>query len=310
MATTKKSTTPKTGKKKASPKKKSTKAKKKTTSKRFSYSSLVIILIALAMFFFLKNKKDSDIIEEINTENTTDSIQNLLFDQYKLDHYYPKTLENNTTLVEHLAYSLAYNEEHEQADWVLYELTKEEVEDKKFPRKDNFKADPSPSISSASPQDYYKSGYDRGHLCPAADNRWSAQAMDQSFYMSNMSPQAPELNRKIWKDLEEQVRDWALQYEKLYIVTGPILNDGVRTKIGDNQVSVPNYYYKVVADLTGDNIKGVGFIFSNGQNNGQLKNFAFPIDMIEERTNIDFFYKLDDDIEKKFETEFKIEDWF
>jgi endonuclease G len=313
MATSKKNTKKKPPQKK-NPAKKSKKTKKteKKVKKRLNYSTIVIILITLAIFIFLKTRDDDKSmgsIDSLNTQVQTETTTTGL-DAYELAYYYPTANLNNGGIVEHLAYSLDYNEDHEQADWVFYELTKEEVLNKAVPRKDKFISDPSQSITSASPKDYYKSGYDRGHLCPAADNRWSQQAMEESFYMSNMTPQHPDLNRKIWAELEKQVRDWAIENGKVYVATGPILNDGIKVKIGSNQVSVPNYYYKVVADLSGDEIKGVGFIFSNGENNGQLKNYAFPIDMIEERTNIDFFYKLDDTIEKKIETEFKMEDWF
>lgn len=317
MATQKKTTKKKTTNNKKAPSKKSASTKRKSskktsskkTRKRLSYSTVTIVIIAVATFFFLNSREDHDIIEDINIEaQATEERLNL--DEHVLSYYYPSSNLSNGGLVEHEAYSLDYNEDHEQADWVFYELTKDEVLNKKVVRKDNFKTDPSTSISSALPTDYYKSGYDRGHLCPAADNRWSAQAMEESFYMSNMTPQHPDLNRKIWADLEDLIRDWAIENGKIFIATGPVLADGIKMKIGKSKVSVPNYYYKIVADLSGDDIKGVGFIFSNGENNGELKYYAFPIDMIEERTNIDFFYKLDDEIEKKIETDFKIEDWF
>ncbi len=296
-------------KKTSTTKKRSTKKKtEKKINRRLSYSSLIIIIIAVFIFFYLGRKDEPDIIEEVNKQDQ--SIDMTKLDGNELSFYYPTADLSNGGIVEHLAYSLDYNEDHEQADWVFYELTRDEVEKKIAKRKDNFKPDPSATISSALPTDYRKSGYDRGHLCPAADNRWSEEAMDQSFYMSNMSPQHPDLNRKIWAELEEQVRQWAVENEKVYVATGPLLNDGFKYKIGESGVSVPNYFYKVVADLTGDEIKGIGFIFSNGENNGELKNYAFPIDMIEERTKIDFFYKLDEEIQTQIESEVVIEDWF
>ena len=316
MATKKKSNTKATSKKrtskKAAPKqKKNTKKKiQKKVHKRLNYSTLIIITIAIITFFYLNSRDNRDSIEEVMKQESQEINQGDLLDGKELAYYYPTADLTNGGIVEHLAYSFDYNEDHEQADWVFYELTKSEVLNQKVLRKDNFSQDPSTTISSALPTDYYKSGYDRGHLCPAADNKWSAQAMDQSFYMSNMTPQHPDLNRKIWAELEKKVREWAVANEKVYVATGPILADGFKHKIGKSQVSVPNYYYKVVADLTGDEIKGVGFIFTNSENNGQLKYYAFPIDMIEERTNIDFFPKLDEEVQKQIETEFNIEEWF
>lgn len=322
MAT--KKTITKSSPKKKSPAKKKAKKKnnKKQTSRRFGYSTLIIIVIAVLIFFYMNRNDKVDIMNQIENQQSDHVVQtevvkeevttngNKALDGEKLSFYYPSSNLSNGGIVEHLAYSLDYNEDYEQSDWIFYELTKNEVINKKVPRKDKFAKDPDTSITSALPDDYYKSGYDRGHLCPAADNRWAQQAMDESFYMSNMSPQDPDLNRKIWADLEEKVREWAIENEKVYVATGPILADGFKKKIGKSGVSVPYYFYKVVADLTGDEIKGVGFIFVNGENNGELKNFAFPIDLIEERTKIDFFPNLDDKIENQIETDFEIEDWF
>lgn len=330
MAT--KKTTKKASPKKKSPVKKKTKKKinKKSSSKKLSYSTLIIIAVVVLMFFYINRNDKPDIINQIQEQQSDKVSQTELIEskvdedildqiieeksevitQKDLSFYYPSSNLTNGGIVSHLAYSLDYNEDYEQADWVLYELTKAEVLNKKVPRKDKFVKDPSTSISSALPTDYYKSGYDRGHLCPAADNRWSQDAMDQSFYMSNMTPQHPDLNRKIWAELEEKVREWAIENEQVYVVTGPILADGFKSKIGKSNVAIPNYFYKVVADLTGDEIKGVGFIFVNGENNGELKYYACSIDMVEERTKIDFFPQMSDVIEKQIETDFVVEDWF
>lgn len=308
--------------KKTQTKKKPKKKSKIKSSKRISYSTIIIIIIVLLAFFYLhKCRKDNAIDqviqqttvtkeEPVTKESSEIKIKPNLLDSKELSLYYPSANLTNGGIVEHLAYSLDYNEDYEQADWVFYELTKAEVLNKKVPRKDKFIPDPSATISSALATDYYKSGYDRGHLCPAADNRWSQTAMEESFYMSNMSPQHPDLNRKIWAELEDKVRDWAVFNEKVFVATGPILADGYKLKIGKSNVAVPNYFYKVVADLTGSEIKGVGFIFVNGQNNGELKYYATSIDMVEERTKIDFFPKLDQKIQKQIESDFKVEDWF
>lgn len=316
---------------KSSPKKKSpTKAKKKAKKKnikkqstrKLSFSTLIIVVIVLTIYFFMNKNNKGDIIKEIENQQSDVVVQEEHVDDIDaiieqnvveskdLSFYYPSSNLTNGGIVEHLAYSLDYNEDYEQADWVFYELTKEEVLNKKVPRKDKFAKDPISSISSALATDYAKSGYDRGHLCPAADNRWSKQAMEQSFYMSNMSPQSPDLNRKIWAELEDKVREWAVENEEVYVVTGPILADGFKEKIGKSKVAVPNYFYKVVADLSGDQIKGVGFIFVNGENNGELKYYACTIDMVEERTKIDFFPQLNDSIEQQIETDYVLEDWF
>ena len=127
-------------------------------------------------------------------------------------------VEEGEVVIRHVGYTLSYNEIHEQANWVAYELTAEEVAGE-VERKDAFRADPEVESGSAALADYRGSGYDRGHLAPVADMKWSAEAMAESFYMSNMSPQKPEFNRGIWKKLEMKVRGWATREEAVLIVT-------------------------------------------------------------------------------------------
>ena len=214
---------------------------------------------------------------------------------------------NGEQLVNHLGYSLSYNEKHEQANWVLYELTIDEVLGS-VKRKDQFRSDPNVKTGTASLSDYKRSGYDRGHLAPAADMKWSSKAMSESFFMSNMSPQAPSFNRGIWKKLENLIRQWAVENESLYIVTGGILIDGLKT-IGSNEVSVPDYFYKVILDNETSDLKAIGFIIPNKKSSKLLFEYAISVDDVEKKTGIDFFYLLPDVIQDKIEQELSIRKW-
>jgi endonuclease G, mitochondrial len=211
----------------------------------------------------------------------------------------PKPLYDEQ-VVNHFAYSLSYNENHEQANWVFYELTINEVLGS-FKRKDQFRSDPNIKSGSASLADYKGSGFDRGHLAPAADMKWSAKSMSESFFMSNMSPQTPSFNRGIWKKLESKVRGWAKENESIYIVTGGVLKGFLNT-IGKNKVSVPKYYYKVILDYKKPEIKGIGFILPNVKGNKSIDSYKVSIDEVEKFTGIDFFYLLPDSIEEKIES--------
>ena len=124
------------------------------------------------------------------------------------DNYfnYLPSQQSNGQIVHHANYTLQYNEEHEQASWVAYRLTSHHLQNPSTKRKDNFRSDPKVKTGSATLSDYKGSGYDRGHLAPAADFKWSSTAMSESFYMSNMSPQVPGFNRGIWKKLESKIR--------------------------------------------------------------------------------------------------------
>lgn len=200
-------------------------------------------------------------------------------------------------IVKHTYYTLAYSEEHEQAYWVYYELAPEFINGGQS-RTDDFRADPMVSTGSATLNDYKGSGYDRGHLCPAADMALNKISMSESFYLSNMSPQVPGFNRGIWSSVEDQVRQWALDYQKLYVVTGPIFKDN-KGKIGQEEVTVPGYYYKVLFD---GKDKMIGLILPNASSSSKLDQFVVTVDEIEKETGVDFFPGLDDKKEEQLES--------
>lgn len=220
----------------------------------------------------------------------------------------PKT-GSKDKLITHTGYTLLYNEKHEQASWVAYELTKAETISK-FDRTDKFQVDPMVKTGTADGKDYEGCGYDRGHLAPAADMCWSEITADESFYYSNMSPQAPSFNRGLWKRTEKLVRDWAAENGSLYIVTGPVLSKGLKT-IGKNQVSVPDYYYKVILDYSNPDVKAIGFVMPNDtlKNPNSPSRYAVAIDSVEKLTGIDFFSALPDDQEALIEKTLCIDCW-
>jgi endonuclease G len=210
-------------------------------------------------------------------------------------------------LVTHQAYAFYYSEFHEQPYWVKYILTKSMLENPTCKRKNNFRSDPKVSTFSASLEDYSGSGYDRGHLCPAKDMEYSKEAMSQSFFMSNMSPQHPSLNRGRWKSLESKVRQWSLSHDSLIIYCGGIL-DSINLKIGPNNVSVPKYYYKVVFSI--HKKKAIAFIMPNKKCDYDLIDYAVSVDSVESLIHFDLFDNLSPEIQKTFESESDIKFWF
>lgn len=232
---------------------------------------------------------------------TYSQLPDSLRDKFEIPKY-----STNDVLIMHKGFSLVYNEKHEQASWVAYELTAEETV-KSFERSNKFLEDPLVSSGTATDEDYSSSGYDRGHLAPAADMSWSEQTMRESFFYSNMSPQTPSFNRGIWKKLEEKVRDWATEYKQLFVVTGPILSDTLSLSIGINKVTVPRYYYKVLCDTL--NKKGIGFVLPNSASSLPLNSFAISIDSVEVLTGINFFPTLSKKDEVIYEKQVCIECW-
>ncbi len=204
---------------------------------------------------------------------------------------------NDEQVIQRTAYTFTYNEAHEQANWVAYILTKSHL-GSGVERSNKFMPDPLVSSQTATNADYAKSGYDRGHLAPAADMSWSLQVMQESFYFSNMSPQLPGFNRGIWKVLEEKVRDWALLYDTLYVVTGPVLEPGLPT-IGPNNVSVPKAYFKAL--VAPKQHKGIAFLMPHAKSTASILEFSITIDALEELINRDLFFQLPDHLEVAIE---------
>ncbi len=198
-------------------------------------------------------------------------------------------------------YALGYSEQHEQPLWVAYTLTADEVRKKTASRTDDFRVDPYISTGSARQEDYAKSGFDRGHLAPAADMAWSSKTMSESFYFSNMSPQNPDFNRGIWRLLEEKVRDWAVDHGTLHIVTGPVFDPDPKS-IGANRVTIPHAYYKVIYAPNAKPPAMLGFVLPNAGSKRPLADFAVTVDAVEAMTGLDFFSILNSDLEGKSDT--------
>ena len=246
-----------------------------------------------------------------NTSTTAPSQAELeAFDLYftaAFDFMWPK-YSTNETIIERPYYTIRYSEPHEQAIWVAYKLSADSLNQETYERKDNFREDPRVRTESASLADYKGSGYDRGHLAPAADFSYDEFALSQSFYMSNMSPQNPSFNRGIWKKLETQVREWAMENDHIYVVTGPVLSNNLAT-IGKNEVAVPKYYYKIVLDIQQPEIKAIAFLMKNEGSKADLSTFVVTIDSLEKLTGLDFFPTMPDEMENMLESSKSTTSW-
>ncbi len=224
--------------------------------------------------------------------------------------------------IEHTALFLEYSEEHEQARWVAH-VIHPLIKEGRVRRTNDFRADPQVSSGSAEEADYFLKdllpdstyeydgyGYDRGHLAPSADFRWSAKALSESYFYSNMSPQRPEFNQKRWAELENFLRGYVIENEvPLFVVTGPVLRpDLPKVKRSVNGLSLPDTYFKAILDL--ENQRSIGFIMENKGLQEPIETFAVSIDEVEAITGLDFFSKLPDSKEEALENTLVKEDWF
>lgn len=214
-------------------------------------------------------------------------------------------------LIRHSSYICSFNTNRLTPNYVAWCLTPERVNGK-TKRTDYFDEDPTiPANYRVRHGDYSGSRFDRGHMCPAADNRQSLAAMTECFYMTNMCPQNHALNTGAWNDLEVQCRSWARNYKKIYIAAGPIYKSSNPQRIGRRKnirVAVPDQFFKVVL-MMGKTPKAIGFIYDNRNVTDDIRNHAVSVDKIERMTGIDFFPQLDDAIEKKVEAECKPAAW-
>lgn len=264
--------------------------------KRTLYSILAALLI-IAVFgyeFVLEEQESKEIIEEgkVIKDDTN-------------DYFLPSSTTGQ--IVHHKNYSLSYNETHEQAEWVAYELKKSHLSSTNFKRP-YFEIDKAVKTGAAHWRNYKQSGYDRGHLCPAGDRRFSKEAHDETFLTSNISPQEHQFNAGIWNTLEQKVRYWARKYDGVFVVTGGVLKGNMKT-IGDEDVSVPNQFYKVLIDYNSESTKMIAFLMPHKDSNQPLYKFVVSVDEIEELTGIDFFSELDDSIENKLEASSSYKGW-
>ncbi len=204
-------------------------------------------------------------------------------------------------------YSLSYNEEHEVANWVAYPLGHAQIHSC-VSRANSFQADPLITTGSATLLDYKESGFDRGHLLPAGDMKFTKEAMKDTFYMSNMTPQPAKFNRGRWSMLENLMRAWALKYEQIWIVTGPVLKKNL-PQIGMSKVSVPFEYFKAIIRREGNSYKGIAFLMNTDVPYPNLNTYTLSINQVEDYSGIDFFPFLSDEIEEEVESEVNMEDW-
>ena len=207
-------------------------------------------------------------------------------------------------------YTTSYNEKTKTPNWVAWHLTKAHTYGDHQRKNEVFFEDESIEREKrATDNDYYNSRYDRGHMCPAGDNKWDAQVMRESFLFTNICPQNHGLNKYEWNDLEIQCRDWARQYGAIDIVCGPLFTTtGEQKTIGRNRVWVPESFFKVILCRQGKP-KAIGFIYRNEGKKQTREEALRSVDEIEALTGIDFFPSLDDDTESRIEAEAALEDW-
>ncbi|WP_092469370.1 DNA/RNA non-specific endonuclease [Winogradskyella thalassocola] len=260
----------------------------------FTIIAVIIVIGIYSYDYFLESNAKTEIVNEGATlkENTN-------------EYFLPTSTTNQ--IIHHKNYSLSYSEPHEQAEWVAYELKASHISSINHKRP-YFEIDNAVKTGAAHWRNYKKSGYDKGHLCPAGDRRFTQEAHDETFLTSNISPQEHKFNAGVWNRLEQKVRYWAKKNDGIFVVTGGVLKNGLKT-IGDEDVSVPNQFYKIILDNTNGKIKVLAFIVNHEDSDLPLYKFVVSVDEVEALTGIDFFPELEDSIENKLEASSSYKSW-
>ncbi len=257
---------------------------------------LIILLVAIILYLVTPT---SDKESDVNRQTSIEAAQSTNF------NFLPSSTTNQVII--HDTYTISYSEQHEQAEWVAYELKKEHLSstNRKRPL---FQLDKKVKTKSAHWGNFKNSGYSKGHLLPAGDRKFSKKAYDNTFLTSNVSPQKYDFNAGIWNRLEQKVRYWATKERHLYVITGGVLADNLKT-IGREKVAIPNSYYKILLDYAAPEIKAIAFLVPHEESKKPLYKFVVSIDQIESLTGIDFFPSLPDDLELNLEKKSDYKNW-
>lgn len=285
--------------------------------KRIVIISLILIaIVSMSVKAFVSNGKSNDSsglvgrIPETPTNNeasaaTKDEIRTPSLEEPKCLMDYPEIMLYKKN------YTVSYNITTFCPNYVAWHLTPERVNGS-VSRTNNFHPDESLDFElQVVSSDYSNSGLDRGHMCPAADNKDSRESMEDSFTLTNICPQNRSLNAGPWNDLEIQCRNWVLQYDDLYIVCGPIFESNTPNTIGKEgrmRIAVPDKFFKVVLRM-GDKPQAIGFIYDNTQEGRSMRTASLSVDAVEEITGIDFYPALPDNIENEIESEHNPQAW-
>lgn len=257
----------------------------------------------------LLNEVPSSITEQNESHlssDVTDTLQTINYDgcsNRKSCLELPGKISSSEIMLYKDNYIVSYNTTTFCPNYVAWHLTPERVNGQ-FSRSNNFQPDESLSFElQVNTFDYSNSGYDRGHMCPAADNKDSREHMEESFTMTNICPQNRNLNAGAWQDLEEQCRTWALRFNDVYIVCGPIFDTDTPKTIGKPdrmQIAIPDRFFKCIL-IMGENPIALGFIYPNVAGRKPMRSYCMSIDEVEHITGIDFYPELEDDIENEIE---------
>lgn len=218
-------------------------------------------------------------------------------------------ISSGDDVVNHIGFSASYNHHTLCPNWVAYELTANKVHGK-FKGKESFRWDPLLKGRQSNREDYKNDQqWDKGHMAPKADMKWSVQAYEESYYLTNICPQNHSFNAGVWSSLEKLVRRMATKYGRAYIIVGPMIGNGINGTLGESKVCIPDKFFKAILIPKDNSYSAIAFIMDNSPENKPLRLCAMSVDSLERIIGIDLFYGLDDKIEQTIESQVIYSDW-
>lgn len=284
--------------------------KKKNSGNAWVWIGALIAIVALYVYNSSKTngdaKEDQTAVESIETQKYEKADVEAANAQLEL----PAFTDDDGQLLRRVAYTVLYDKDMRLPRWVAWHLTADHTDGPYNRNGLKFAEDYDVPEPRATNDDYRNSGYDRGHLCPSGDNKWSEKAQLQSFLYTNCCPQLHSLNAGDWNELEQRCRLWAEWFGDIYIVSGPVLSKGMKHKtIGKHKVVVPEAFFKVVLCANKFGPMAIGFVCNNETGDKPLVDYVKTVDEVERMTGLDFFPALPDDVENKIEAEASLNDW-
>ena len=218
-------------------------------------------------------------------------------------------ISGDEPVIQHAGFTLAYDADAKIPRWVAYELTGEETHGEAERDEILFKMDPSYNRTQAMREDYSESGWTKGHMACAADFKWDSDALEETFYLTNICPQDEDLNKGDWNYLEKQVRYWARDYGRVWVVSGPIIGSNRYGTIGERDVVVPDAFFKAVLRQDDKGYRSIAFVMNNDAERYYLDKCSMSVNDLEQRTGLDFFPALPDEVEESVESQYRPRDW-
>lgn len=277
--------------------------RKSNNTWKFAVAALLIVAIIFAVKAYRSQQhgKQTSKTEEISLSGTKH------YPDLEIARYGDRNASRRAQRKGYEGFTVSFNPSNGTPDWVGWELLGTETNGS-AQRSNKFWAD-TDVTGSPTPDDYRNSGYDKGHLCPAADQKWSAQAMNDCFVMTNMTPQTHALNGGAWNTLENKERVWAQRDSALVIVAGPIYADTDTERIGKAGVRVPSAFFKVLLAPYVADPRAIGFVYPNMAAPGNMQSYSMSVDEVEQLTGLDFFSSLPDDLENRIESRASFTEW-